>query len=65
MDFYDDNLKASLIASIIPLGSAIFFPAISYAVPDDGDVLITFKPMVVFTTCLKHKALTGHSPWSW
>ena len=42
----------------------MFLPAISYAVPDDGEVLIISSPIVVFTALLKANAFTGHSPWS-
>ena len=43
-------------------GFAMPFPAMSYAVPEDGDVLMISRPIVVLIALSNAKALIGQSP---
>ncbi len=45
--------------------SAIFLPAMAYAVPWSGEVRTTGIPAVKFTPVLKAMDLNGIRPWSW
>ena len=50
------------IASIMPVGSAKFFPAISKAVPCPGEVLTTSKPIVILTVFDPATVFIGINP---
>ena len=60
-----DQPNGQEIASIMEEASALFFPAMSKAVPCAGEVRTNGRPIVRLTNFRKYKVLTGISPWSW